>query len=389
MNSMIIAAAGQGERFGAPQNKLLENIGGKPLIWYTLHHVMQSLLLDEVILVTSPEERRFFQQIAEDVGGTIAIRYADGGATRTDSVYHGMQALSADSEVVLIHDGARPWVDGAAVDQLIKELQKGTPAALYCVPCIDTIKYTDGNGRVCRTPDRKRLMRAQTPQGIQTSIFRRCMETVRRDHLSVTDDVSVCEVCGIPVKYLMGKEAYFKVTVPEDKQHLLDLIQKDSLPFRIGQGYDIHRVAAERPLVLGGVHISDTGGLLGHSDADVLIHAVMDALLGAAGCADIGQYFPDQDDRYLNISSMILLKKVRKIITEKGYGIGNIDATIIAEAPKMAPHIPAMRQNMADALHILPEEINIKATTNEILGAVGRREGIAALASVLLFRRRL
>ena len=232
-------------------------------------------------------------------------------------------------------------------------------------------------------------MRAQTPQGIQTSIFRRCMETVRRDHLSVTDDVSVCEVCGIPVEYLMGKEAYFKVTVPEDKQHLLDLIQKDSLPFRIGQGYDIHRFAAERPLVLGGVHISDTGGLLGHSDADVLIHAVMDALLGAAGCADIGQYFPDQDDRYLNISSMILLKKVRKIITEKGYGIGNIDATIIAEAPKMAPHIPAMRQNMADALHISPEEINIKATTNETLGAVGRREGIAALASVLLFRRRL
>ncbi len=388
MNSMIIAAAGRGERFGASGNKLLETIGGRPLIWHTLYHVMQSLFLDEIILVTDPAERPAFEAVCRDLHGKIPVRFAGGGATRTESVAHGLAVLSPESEVVLIHDGARPLVDGEAIDRLIRELRSGTPAALYCVPCVDTIKVTDGDGLVVQTPDRSKLLRAQTPQGAHTGLFRACMERALAEHLAVTDDASLCEACGVPVKCLEGKEAYFKVTVPEDRERLLRALGQEEPTFRIGQGYDIHRFAEDRPLILGGVRIAERGGLLGHSDADVLIHAVMDALLGAAGCPDIGHYFPDTDDRYLGVSSMTLLRNVADIVAKRGYQIGNIDSTVIAEAPKLAPHTAAMRGNLADALHISPEQINIKATTNETLGAVGRREGIAAMASVLLYRRR-
>ncbi len=388
MNSMILVAAGRGERFGAGRNKLLEEIGGRPLIEYTLYHVMQSLFLDEIILVTDPAEREAFAASVRRVDGRIPVRYADGGAARMDSVANGLSALSPSSETVLIHDGARPLVDGAAIDRLIRELESGTQAALYCVPCIDTIKCTDSSGFVCRTPDRSRLMRAQTPQGAQTRLFRACMKKVREKGMHVTDDASVCEVCGVPVKCLEGKEAYFKVTVPEDRERLLRAAEGDIPPFRVGQGYDIHRLAEGRPLILGGVRIAERGGLDGHSDADVLVHAVMDALLGAAGCPDIGHYFPDTDDRYLNISSLELLGQVREIIRKEGYAVGNIDSTVIAEAPKLAPYIANMKENLAGALHISSGQINIKATTNETLGAVGRREGIAALASALLYRRR-
>lgn len=388
MNSLIIAAAGCGTRFCAGRNKLLEPAAGRPLIWHTLYHVMQSLFLDEIILVTRPDERVEFARSVQSVKGRIPVRYADGGTTRMESVVHGMEAISPDSDIVLIHDGARPLVDGEAIDRLIAEIRSGTPAALYCMPSVDTMKETDGRGRVVRTPDRSRLLRAQTPQGARTALFRACLEKAEKEHLVVTDDASVCEACGIPVKCLEGKERYFKVTLPEDRERLRWMLEGDHPPFRIGQGYDIHRFAPDRPLVLGGVRLSETDGLLGHSDADVLIHAVMDALLGAAGCPDIGQYFPDHDDRYLDISSMKLLEKVREIVADRGWCIGNVDSTVIAEAPKLAPHTALMRSNLAGALHISPEQINIKATTNETLGAVGRREGIAALASALLYGRR-
>lgn len=387
MNSVIIAAAGRGERFGAGINKLLVPAGGKPLIWHTLRHVLQSVLLDEIILVVRPEEEEAFRRIAASLSPAVPVRYAAGGRTRMESVAHGLSLLSPESETVLIHDGARPGVDGAAFDRMFQEITEETPAALYCVPCTDTIKMAGDDGFVKATPDRNHLFRAQTPQGARTALFRACMKRALEEGLAVTDDASLCEACGVPVKCMEGKEGYFKVTVPEDEERMARLSTGDA-PFRIGQGYDIHRVSPERPLVLGGVRIAERGGLLGHSDADVLVHAVMDALFGAAGCPDIGHYFPDNDDRYRGISSLLLLEKVGAVIREKGYAVGNIDSTLIAEAPRLSPHIPAMRENMGRALHILPERINIKATTNETLGAVGRREGIAALAAAVLFRNR-
>ncbi len=387
MNSLILVAAGEGRRFGAAGNKLLAEVGGRPLIEMTLHHVMQSSFLDEVILVTTPEERDIFSDIVHRVAGGIPVHFADGGRTRMESVAKGLGAISEKAEIVLVHDGARPGVTGADFDRLISVISKETPAALFALDCVDTIKETDETGRVTRTPCRERLKRAQTPQGARANIFRDCMARALSEHWDVTDDASLLEKCGVPVLCLPGREEFFKVTFPEDAKRIEKTEAGSSPPFRVGQGYDIHRFAADRPLVLGGVKIRETDGLLGHSDADVLIHAVMDALLGAAGLPDIGHWFPDTDARFAGVSSLALLERVRETIEKAGYSVGNLDVTVLAEAPKLAPHKEKMKENLANALQISPRQISVKATTNETLGAIGRREGIAAMAVALLFQK--
>ncbi len=387
MNSLILVAAGEGRRFGAAGNKLLAEVGGRPLIEMTLHHVMQSSFLDEVILVTTPEERDIFSDIVHRVAGGIPVHFADGGRTRMESVAKGLGAVSEKAEIVLVHDGARPGVTGADFDRLISVISKETPAALFALDCVDTIKETDETGRVTRTPCRERLKRAQTPQGARANIFRDCMARALSEHWDVTDDASLLEKCGVPVLCLPGREEFFKVTFPEDAKRIEKTEAGSSPPFLVGQGYDIHRFAADRPLVLGGVKIRETDGLLGHSDADVLIHAVMDALLGAAGLPDIGHWFPDTDARFAGVSSLALLERVRETIEKAGYSVGNLDVTVLAEAPKLAPHKEKMKENLANALQISPRQISVKATTNETLGAIGRREGIAAMAVALLFQK--
>ncbi len=387
MNSLILVAAGEGRRFGAAGNKLLAEVGGRPLIEMTLHHVMQSSFLDEVILVTTPEERDIFSDIVHRVAGGIPVHFADGGRTRMESVAKGLGAVSEKAEIVLVHDGARPGVTGADFDRLISVISEETPAALFALDCVDTIKETDETGRVTRTPCRERLKRAQTPQGARANIFRDCMARALSEHWDVTDDASLLEKCGVPVLCLPGREEFFKVTFPEDAKRIEKTEAGSSPPFRVGQGYDIHRFAADRPLVLGGVKIRETDGLLGHSDADVLIHAVMDALLGAAGLPDIGHWFPDTDARFAGVSSLALLERVRETIEKAGHSVGNLDVTVLAEAPKLAPHKEKMKENLANALQISPRQISVKATTNETLGAIGRREGIAAMAVALLFQK--
>ncbi len=387
MNSLILVAAGEGRRFGAAGNKLLAEVGGRPLIEMTLHHVMQSSFLDEVILVTTPEERDIFSDIVHRVAGGIPVHFADGGRTRMESVDKGLGAVSEKAEIVLVHDGARPGVTGADFDRLISVISKETPAALFALDCVDTIKETDETGRVTRTPCRERLKRAQTPQGARADIFRDCMARALSEHWDVTDDASLLEKCGVPVLCLPGREEFFKVTFPEDAKRIEKTEAGSSPPFRVGQGYDIHRFAPDRPLVLGGVKIRETDGLLGHSDADVLIHAVMDALLGAAGLPDIGHWFPDTDARFAGVSSLALLERVRETIEKAGHSVGNLDVTVLAEAPKLAPHKEKMKENLANALQISPRQISVKATTNETLGAIGRREGIAAMAVALLFQK--
>ncbi len=384
MNSLILAAAGEGRRFGAAGNKLLAEVRGRPIIELTLHHVMQSSFLDEVILVTTPEERAAFSDIVRRVGGRIPVRFADGGRTRTESVANGLAMVSEKADIVLVHDGARPGVTGVDFDRLISAISDETPAALFAVDCVDTIKETDETGHVVRTPPRNRLKRAQTPQGARATVFRECMAWALREKTAVTDDASVLEACGVPVLCLPGREEFFKVTFPEDREKMET---GSSPPFRIGQGYDIHRFAANRPLILGGVRIREKDGLLGHSDADVLVHAVMDALLGAAGQPDIGHWFPDTDARFAGVSSLTLLERVREIIDKAGWRVGNIDATVLAESPKLAPYKETMRENLASALQISPGQISAKATTNEKLGAIGRGEGIAATAVALLFQK--
>ena len=333
MNSLILVAAGQGSRMGAPVNKLLLKHRGHSLISYTLRHVFQSRFLEELIIVARVEEQPIFADILKGIEHHIPVRFAPGGATRNQSVKNGLSCLAKDSEKVLVHDGARPFVDGKTIDDAFAAISEAHPAVVVGIPCVDTIKEVDGE-LVQGTLDRSRLFRAQTPQGAFSKLLKASMEALSSEE-GITDDASILEKAGVPVTVLPGKEQFFKVTTPGDWSRFTKMIEKEGLPFRIGQGYDIHRYDESRPLMLGGVEIAKTGGLLGHSDADVLLHAIMDALLGAAGLPDIGHYFPDTDPRYEGADSKKLMLEVKRVLSEEGWQAGNIDSTVIAEKPKL------------------------------------------------------
>lgn len=385
MNSLILVAAGQGSRMGAPVNKLLLEHQGHPLVAYTLKNVFASQELSELIIVARKEEQTIFRKIVDTLSHHVPVKFAPGGNTRLDSVRNGLSMVAPASEKVLVHDGARPFVDGNTIDRAFLSISREHPAVAVGLPCVDTIKEVE-NETILSTPDRSRLYRAQTPQGAFSGLLRKAMDDLPSVE-GITDDASILERAGVAVKIVPGNEDFFKVTTPADWRRFVQMIQKKEFPFRIGQGYDIHRYDETRPLMLGGVRIADTGGLLGHSDADVLLHAIMDAMLGAAGLPDIGHYFPDTDERFAGADSKKLLLEVKRIIDEAGYEVGNIDSTVIAEKPKLAPHISAIQHSIAEALEIEDNQVGVKATTNEKLGAVGRKEGMAAMASVMLYKK--
>lgn len=297
-----------------------------------------------------------------------------GGQTLADSVRSGLGA--AREELVAIHDAARPFVSREVITAALRAAAC-TGAAAPAVPVKDTIKVADAQGRVQATPDRATLYAVQTPQCFSRRLYLQALEQVTGDKASlVTDDCSLFELAGLPVTLTQGSYDNYKITTKED-------LQKEKT-MRIGHGYDVHRLVEGRKLILGGVEIPYEKGLLGHSDADVLLHAVMDAVLGAAALGDIGKHFPDTDPAYKGADSMALTRAVADMIREKGYRVGNIDATILCQAPKLAPHIAAMRRNIADAFGIPVETVSVKATTEEHLGFTGKGEGIAVHAVTLL-----
>ena len=385
MNSLILVAAGKGTRMNAAKNKLFLEYQGYPLIYYTLKNIQKSRLLSELIVVASKEELSIFLPLVESLNFKIPVKFASGGARRIDSVRNGLAQVSDRSEKVLVHDGARPFVDGEIIDLAFISIDSRHPAVMVGIPCVDTMKAVSYD-TIVKTLDRSNLIWAQTPQGAYTDIFQKAVSALENDS-TITDDASILENAGIKVSVVPGKESYFKVTTPEDWDRFKTMMNKDNAFCRIGQGYDIHQMDESSPLVIGGVKIRDHHGLKGHSDADVLIHAIIDALLGAAGLRDIGYYFPDTDDRYKGISSLKLLENVGKMITESGFLIGNIDTTVIAEKPKLAGYIDTMKANIAGVLDIPVSKLGIKAKTNEKLDAAGREEGIASFASAILFRR--
>lgn len=297
-----------------------------------------------------------------------------GGETRADSVRHGLEVASG--ELVAIHDAARPFVSQAVITAALQAAAQ-TGAAAPAVPVKDTIKVADADGRVQNTPDRATLYAVQTPQCFSRKLYLEALERVtgEKAHL-VTDDCSLFELAGMPVTLTQGDYENYKITTKED-------LQKEKT-MRIGHGYDVHRLVEGRKLILGGVDIPYEKGLLGHSDADVLLHAIMDAVLGAAALGDIGKHFPDTDPAYKGADSLALTRAVAKLIAEHGYTVGNIDATILCQAPKLAPHIATMRQNIADAFGVSLDAVSVKATTEEHLGFTGEGLGIAAHAVALL-----
>ncbi len=299
-------------------------------------------------------------------------------------------AINGKCDIVVIHDGVRPFVTQDLIKRVVAAA-KTEGAASAGVKAKDTIKETKKDNRVTATIPRQNLWLTQTPQAFKFELLKEAYQSAYDEKFYGTDDASLVERIGKKVKMIEGSYENIKITTSEDLIIAEALMKKKTgskINFRSGFGYDSHRFAAGRKLILGGVGIPFDKGLKGHSDADALIHAICDALLGAAGCGDIGRHFPDNDPEYKDISSMILLKRVKKIIKAKGFSINNVDATVVMEMPKLAPYAAQMVSNIALALDIAETSVNIKAKTNEGMGFTGRNEGVAAFATATVTERK-
>lgn len=416
----VIVAAGSARRMGGI-NKQYAELAGMPVLARSVAAFDNDPFVDEIVIVArSGEEDRCRRDIVEKYGFRRVSAVVPGGAERQDSVRAalgvvfggaaGREAGSCDAEVsddgrdvglVLVHDGARPLVPRTVIDAVIDGCA-ARGAAIPAVSVKDTIKQihlSDNGAVVSFTPERSLLRAVQTPQGFDAALLMRAYDACAPD-TAVTDDASLVEALGAPVYIVDGDEMNIKITTPSDLGRAEQLLNRSSaddpgindpvaaaarVP-RTGMGYDVHAFAENRKLILGGVNIPHDRGLLGHSDADVLIHAVMDALLGAAALGDIGKHFPDTDLRYKGISSLLLLGHVSELLSSHGWTIVNIDVTVIAQRPKIAPHIPQMKKIMAEVLKISESQINIKGTTTERLGFTGREEGIASQAVASIIR---
>jgi 2-C-methyl-D-erythritol 4-phosphate cytidylyltransferase/2-C-methyl-D-erythritol 2,4-cyclodiphosphate synthase len=365
------------------QPKQYHLLAGVPILVHTVRAFIHNDHINRLVVVV-PEDwiertKSLFDRYAVNVANLIIVA---GGKRRQDSVQAGLRALDDDTAIVLVHDGARPLVSREIIDRCyFAALQDG--AGIAAVPVKDTLKRGDNTGRVTATIDRTSLWQAQTPQAVRKELLERAY---RLNGLAeVTDEASLLEKASIPVTLVDGAETNIKITRPEDLLLAEKIMQQHLLPkIRIGHGYDAHRFAENRKLVLGGITVAHSHGLAGHSDADVLTHALCDALLGALGLGDIGRHFPDTDERFAGIYSITLLEHVVALAREHGYGIANADITLICQAPRLAPYLDRMRDLLGRTCHLAPGDLNIKATTTEKMGFTGRKEGISCHAVVLL-----
>ena len=383
--SAVLVAAGASTRMGF--DKLSVDLGGETVLHRSIRAFAQCPRITEIVLVAG-KNRAFVEQQAADC--TKPVQIVAGGATRAESAKNGV--LAAHGQLVAVHDAARPFVSQTVIENVLAAAER-CGAAAPAVPVKDTIKAAArGNGKtvpdacmVDTTPDRSTLYAVQTPQCFDRARYLAALEELDAEKARlVTDDCSLFELTGRPVQLTQGDYANLKITTRED---LPRPAQKESTRMRIGHGYDVHRLVEGRKLILGGVDIPFEKGLLGHSDADVLAHAVMDAVLGAAALGDIGQHFPDNDPAYAGADSLELARHVARILSEHGCRIENIDATILCQRPKLAPHIPAMRANLAAAFGLPVDAVSVKATTEEHLGFTGEGLGIAAHAVALIETR--
>lgn len=398
MISCILLAAGSARRMKAKENKVFLSLGPLSVLQWNLFHLLDVNDISQVIIVGATHEidrlKRESHNFQNYVTHTLhrkvpyIIEYVAGGAERQDSVRAGLSKVKDTTDIVLVHDGARP-VAKAKLFNDVAMSAKQYGAAVAAIPAIDTIKRVDEKGFIQETLNRNELYHMQTPQGFKKDLFKKAHQNAKTHNYIGTDDVSLIELLGAPVKVITGDYRNVKLTTPNDipviKSHLGIFESEENSMMRVGFGYDIHRFKKGRPCILGGVLIDSPIGPDGHSDADVLIHALMDALLGAAGLRDIGYYFPPNDETFKDISSMKLLKKVISLLKEHSFQAYNVDIMVIAEAPKLKPHIEAMKLNIHTIMNIPVDRISIKATTNEQLGAIGRHEGIAAQAVVSIY----
>lgn len=434
--AVVLPAAGQARRFGSGENKIWASLNGRPVLAWTLDAFQRHPGVDSITLVGGEADLPRLREASAAFPKVKSVVL--GGTTRAESVKCGLDAIPEGSDLVLVHDAARPLVSAGVIDRVIEATAR-VGASVPGLPLSDTVKRTDASGIVRSTIPRNLtldgetlsgLTAVQTPQGARVSLLHRAYSQYDYSKGEPTDEASLIEALGEPVQIVAGDPTNLKITRPDDIALAEKLSYTQSTPpisvsngdgealagkfasssspavkdngighngdeinmreFRTGFGYDVHAFAspeAGRKLFLGGVEIPHDRGLEGHSDADVLLHAVCDALLGAASLGDIGILFPNTDMTYKGISSLKLLEIVSQRLAEAGWQVVNIDATVVAEAPKLMPHRLAIQESMARCLEIESERISVKATTAEKMGFIGRREGMEASAIATIVRR--
>ncbi|OFV91537.1 MAG: hypothetical protein A3G76_02690 [Acidobacteria bacterium RIFCSPLOWO2_12_FULL_65_11] len=384
----IIAAAGRGERFGVGLKQLL-SIDGRTILDRSVRAYLTHPSVDEVVVALPEELVADPPAYLRDAGKPLHL--VAGGRRRQDSVANAFGVVAAASDVVVVHDAARPFASEGLITRTIGAAAR-SGAALAAVQARDTVKrvWKGGAGHyvVRETVPREAIFLAQTPQAFRRDVLRDALASGSRG-ADATDEATLAERAGHTVQIVEGEVSNIKITTPDDVPMAETIARGGSggaAALRIGTGYDLHRLVDGRPLVLGGVTIPFARGLEGHSDADVVCHAIADAVLGAAASGDIGRHFPDTDPQWRGASSLDLLQRAARMIRERGLEVGNVDASVIAERPKLAPYVEAMRAKVAEALGISPDRVSVKGKTNEGVGELGRNEAIAVHAVALLRR---
>jgi 2-C-methyl-D-erythritol 4-phosphate cytidylyltransferase/2-C-methyl-D-erythritol 2,4-cyclodiphosphate synthase len=386
--AILVVAAGRGSRAGEGLPKQYREVAGQTLLGRTLDRLHMAMPEAALKVVIHMDDLELYVASAAELAPSARERLlppAFGGASRQDSVRSGLEALATEDapEIVLIHDAARPFADAALIARAIDAADLHGAAAPG-VPLADTVKQIDDAGVVVATPDRAKLCAVQTPQSFRFDLILKAHRAAAAGGREYTDDAMIAEAAGVKVHIFDGDAANFKLTTQQDFARAMQLLKQPAIAdlpdVRMGQGYDVHAFGSGDAVWLGGVAIPHSHGLAGHSDADVLSHAITDAILGAIAEGDIGAHFPPSDPQWKGAASSIFLARACELVRARGGAIANVDATIICEAPKIGPHRERIREKLAETMGVEIGRVAIKATTTERLGFTGRQEGMAALA---------
>jgi 2-C-methyl-D-erythritol 4-phosphate cytidylyltransferase/2-C-methyl-D-erythritol 2,4-cyclodiphosphate synthase len=378
--SAIIAAGGRGLRFGGTSPKRLLTLGGRPILARSVDAFVACDVISEIVVALPADLASAPPAYLQQRGKPVTV--VSGGDERRASVANAFARVSGRAEMVVIHDAARPLVSDDLIRRTVAAASEAG-AAIAAIRAHDTVKQTDASGAITATLPRERIYLAQTPQAFRVAVLR---DALRLDG-EATDEAMLAERAGHTVRVVDGDPRNLKITTPDDltmAEHLTGFTPAPAL--RIGNGYDLHRLVAGRPLILGGVRIPFEKGLEAHSDGDVICHAVTDAVLGAAAAGDIGRHFPDTDQAWKNADSIELLRRAVTLVRQAGYAIVNVDVVVIAQKPKLAPHVDAIRANVAGALGCDASQVSVKGKTNEGVDSMGAGESIAAHAVALVSR---
>jgi 2-C-methyl-D-erythritol 4-phosphate cytidylyltransferase/2-C-methyl-D-erythritol 2,4-cyclodiphosphate synthase len=398
--SAIVAAGGRGQRFGAPAPKQLLLVAGRSILERSVGIFLAHPAISEVVVALPAE------MLADPPAYLRAARkplhLVAGGVRRQDSVWNAFQMVSEAADLVVVHDAARPFATADLVSRTIAAAAE-SGVALAALPAKDTVKRSEVAAEakprrlmVAETLPRDEVFLAQTPQVFRRQILREAL-ALGASGVDATDEATLAERTGAPVRLVAGEPTNIKITTPDDlplaeaiahgAQTVVNRTAPAPVSLRVGVGYDLHRLVAGRRLVLAGVMIPFDKGLLGHSDADVIAHAVTDAVLGAAGAGDIGMHFPDTDPAWRDANSIDLLKRAVAVVHGHGYRVGNVDVVVIAERPKLGGYLEAMRANLAGALGTAATHVSVKGKTNEGVGEIGAGDAIAVHAVAVIHAR--